>query len=118
MGGAKRRPYGATAWTRRMAFVAMGVVKVATAEAIRQLMCPGKVGAQTVRNGCLSLGRDALVELLGSVGRTNDNGNLVPEKLWNLTGAGLEAAAAVLDRPVRRCAALPAAPCARVPSTR
>ncbi|MFF9788604.1 hypothetical protein GTW98_10945 [Streptomyces sp. SID8375] len=37
----------------------------------------------------------------GSAGRTNANGNLVTETLWNLTGPGLEAAAAVLDRPVR-----------------
>ncbi|GLW19803.1 hypothetical protein Stsp01_65460 [Streptomyces sp. NBRC 13847] len=84
-----------------MVLAALGVVKVATAEQIRQLMCPGTASAQTVRNGCLELGRDGLVESLGSAGRTNANGNLVSEKLWNLTGPGLEAAAAVLDRPVR-----------------
>ncbi|MGA4950928.1 replication-relaxation family protein [Streptomyces lydicamycinicus] len=96
-----RRPYGSTAKTRQMVLAALGVVKVATAEQIRQLMCPGTASAQTVRNGCLDLGRDGLVESLGSAGRTNPNGNLVTEKLWNLTGPGLEAAAAVLDRPVR-----------------
>ncbi|WP_406203244.1 replication-relaxation family protein [Streptomyces decoyicus] len=101
MGGTKRRPYGPTAKTRQMVLAALGVVKVATAEQIRQLMCPGTASAQTVRNGCLDLGRDGLVESLGSVGRTNAAGNLVSEKLWNLTGPGLEAAAAVLDRPVR-----------------
>ncbi|MGW3273883.1 replication-relaxation family protein [Streptomyces kronopolitis] len=101
MGGTKRRPYGSTAKTRQMVLAALGVVKVATAEQIRQLMCPGTASAQTVRNGCLDLGRDGLVESLGSAGRTNANGNLVSEKLWNLTGPGLEAAAAVLDRPVR-----------------
>ncbi|WP_336054329.1 hypothetical protein [Streptomyces sp. CA2R101] len=74
---------------------------MATAERIRQLMCPGTAGAQTVRNGCLDVGRDGLVESLGSASRTNTNGNLVFEKLGNLTGPGLEAAAAVLDRPVR-----------------
>ncbi len=41
------------------------------------------------------------MESLGSASRTNAAGNLVSEKLWNLTGPGLEAAAAVLDRPVR-----------------
>ncbi|MFH8574088.1 replication-relaxation family protein [Streptomyces sp. NPDC017993] len=101
MGGTKRRPYGSTAKTRQMVLAALGVVKVATAEQIRQLMCPGTAGAQTVRNGCLDLGRDGLVESLGSASRTNAAGNLVSEKLWNLTGPGLEAAAAVLDRPVR-----------------
>lgn len=101
VGGTKRRPYGPTAKTRQMVLAALGVVKVATAEQIRQLMCPGTASAQTVRNGCLDLGRDGLVESLGSVGRTNAAGNLVSEKLWNLTGPGLEAAAAVLDRPVR-----------------
>ncbi|WP_187413142.1 replication-relaxation family protein, partial [Streptomyces sp. WAC01526] len=101
MGGTKRWPYGSTAKTRQMVLAALGVVKVATAEQIRQLMCPGTASAQTVRNGCLDLGRDGLVESLGSASRTNANGNLVSEKLWNLTGPGLEAAAAVLDRPVR-----------------
>ncbi|MFC9878016.1 hypothetical protein ACFVJW_00070 [Streptomyces libani] len=101
MGGTKRRPYGSTARTRQMVLAALGVVKVATAGQIRQMMCPGTAGAQTVRNGCLDLGRDGLVESLGSAGRTNANGHLVSEKLWNLTGPGLEAAAAVLDRPVR-----------------
>ncbi|MCL7496081.1 replication-relaxation family protein [Streptomyces sp. MCA2] len=101
VGGTKRRPYGSTARTRQMVLAALGVAKVATAEQIRQLMCPGTASAQTVRNGCLDLGRDGLVESLGSAGRTNAAGNLVSEKLWNLTGPGLEAAAAVLDRPVR-----------------
>ncbi|MEV0375805.1 hypothetical protein AB0I10_39790, partial [Streptomyces sp. NPDC050636] len=58
MGGTKRRPYGSTAKTRHMVLAALGVVKVATAEQIRQLMCPGTASAQTVRNGCLDLGRD------------------------------------------------------------
>ncbi|MFH9250889.1 hypothetical protein ACH4LK_36320 [Streptomyces lydicus] len=84
-----------------MVLAALGVVKVATAEQIRQLMCPGTASGQTVRNGCLDLGRDGLVESLGSASRTNAAGNLVSEKLWNLTGPGLEAAAAVLDRPAR-----------------
>ncbi len=101
MGGTKRRPYGSTAKTRQMVLAALGVVKVATAEQIRQLMCPGTASAQTVRNGCLDLGRDGLVVSLGSASRTNAAGNLVSEKLWNLTGPGLEPAAAVLDRPVR-----------------
>lgn len=61
-----------------MVLAVLGVVKVATAEQTRQLMCPGTAGARTVRNGCLGLGRDGLVESLGSAGCTNDNGNLVP----------------------------------------
>lgn len=77
----------------------------------------GTASAPTVRNGCLDLGRDGLVESLGSAGRTNANGNLVSEKLWNLTGPGLEAAAAVLEK-CGRWAAPSAAPRARVPSTR
>ena len=116
VGGTKRRPYGSTAKTRQMVLAALGVVKVATAEQIRQLMCPGTASAQNVRNGCLDLGRDGLVESLGSASRTNANGNLVSEKLWNLTGPGLEALAAVLDRPVREMGGRPRA--ARARSTR
>ncbi|MFG2212588.1 hypothetical protein [Streptomyces sp. NPDC048638] len=101
MGGTKRRPYGSTAKTRQMVLAALGVAKVATAEQSRQLMCPGAVSGQTVRNGCLDLGRDGLVESLGSASRSNAVGDLVTEKLGNLTGPGLEAAATVLDRPVR-----------------
>ncbi|MFF3748783.1 hypothetical protein [Streptomyces kronopolitis] len=55
VGGTKRRPYGSTAKTRQMVLAALGVVKVATAEQIRQLMCSGTASAQTVRNGCLEL---------------------------------------------------------------
>jgi len=55
---------------------ALGVVKMATAEQIQQLMCPGTAGAQIVRNGCLVLGRDGRVEPLGSASRTNAEGNL------------------------------------------
>lgn len=101
VGGTKRRPCGSTAKTRQMVLAALGVVKMATAEQIRQLMCPGTASAQTVRDACLDLGRDGLVESLGSASRTNAAGNRVSEKLWNLTSPGLEAAAAVLDRPVR-----------------
>ncbi|MGD3108009.1 replication-relaxation family protein [Streptomyces sp. YGL11-2] len=100
MGGTKRRPYGSTAKTRQMVLAALGVVKVATAQQIRQLMCPGTASAQTVRNGCLDLVQDGLVESLGSATRVNEAGSLVTEKLWNLTGPGLDAAAAVLDRPL------------------
>ncbi|MEU4848343.1 replication-relaxation family protein [Streptomyces gilvosporeus] len=101
MGGTTRRPYGSTAKTRQMVLAALGVVKVATAEQIRQLMCPGTASAQTVRNGCLDLAREGLVESLGSASRINANGNQVTEKLWNLTGPGLEAAATLLDRPTK-----------------
>ncbi|MGA4881516.1 hypothetical protein [Streptomyces lydicamycinicus] len=113
-----RRPYGSTAKTRQLVLAALGVVKVATAEQIRQLMCPGTASAQTVRNGCLDLGRDGLVESLGSAGRTNPNGNLVTEKLWNLTGPGWRPQPRYWTGRCGRWAAPPAAQPAPVPSTR
>ncbi|WP_447034503.1 replication-relaxation family protein [Streptomyces hypolithicus] len=80
---------------------ALGVVKVATAEQIRQLTCPGTADAQTVRNGAKDLGVEGLVVSLGSATRINAKGNRVSEKLWNLTPAGLEAASVVLGREVK-----------------
>ncbi|WP_176742774.1 replication-relaxation family protein [Streptomyces agglomeratus] len=101
MGGTKARPYGSTTKARTWVLAALGVVKVATAEQIRQLTCPGTADAQTVRNAAKDLGVEGLVVSLGSATRINDKGNRVSEKLWNLTPAGLEAAGVVLDREVK-----------------
>ncbi|WP_261958290.1 hypothetical protein [Streptomyces nigrescens] len=116
MRGTKRRLYGSTAKTRQMVLAALGVVKVATAEQIRQLMCPGTASAQTIRKGSLDLGRDGL-ESFGPASRTNAAGNLVTEKLWNLTGPGLEPRPRCWIGRCGRWAALRAAPRARGPAT-
>jgi hypothetical protein len=80
---------------------ALGVVKTATAAQLRQLTCPGTASEQTVRNGLLNLAVEGLVLAGGAARRLNDNGVLVAQKLWHLTPAGLEAAAAVLGRPAK-----------------
>ncbi|MFD7096401.1 replication-relaxation family protein [Streptomyces xanthophaeus] len=101
MGGTKARRYGSTAKTREQVLQALGVVKVATAAQIRALMCPGTADAATVRGGCKDLEADGLVLSAGRSTRLEADGRRVTEKLWSLTPAGLEAAAVVLDRPVR-----------------
>lgn len=80
---------------------ALGVVKVATAEQLRQLALAGTADAQTVRNACKDLRGEGLVESVGSSSRQGKSGQPVTQQLWNLTPAGLAAAAAELDRPVR-----------------
>ncbi|MFF1847136.1 replication-relaxation family protein [Streptomyces sp. NPDC058217] len=80
---------------------ALGVVKVATAEQLRQLVLAGTADAQTVRNACKDLRGEGLVESVGSSSRPGKSGQPVTQQLWNLTTAGLAAAAAELDRPVR-----------------
>lgn len=84
-----------------MCLEALGVVKVATAEQIRQLTCPGTKDAATIRGGLKDLEDEKLVISAGTATRLNKVGNRVTEKLWNLTPAGLEAAAVVLDRPAK-----------------
>ncbi|MFE1522010.1 replication-relaxation family protein [[Kitasatospora] papulosa] len=84
-----------------MCLEALGVVKVATPEQIRRLMCPGTKAAATVRGGLKDLEAEKLVISPGSATRVNAAGVRVTEKLWTLTPAGLEAAAVVLDRPAR-----------------
>ncbi|MGW6945037.1 replication-relaxation family protein [Streptomyces xanthophaeus] len=101
MGGTKARRYGSTTKTREQVLQALGVVKVATAAQIRALMCPGTADAATVRGGCKDLEADGLVLSAGRTTRLEEDGRRVTEKLWSLTPAGLEAAAVVLDRPVR-----------------
>ncbi|MFE0778790.1 replication-relaxation family protein [Streptomyces sp. NPDC058861] len=101
MGGSAVRRYGSTGRTRTMCLEALGVVKVATPEQIRRLMCPGTKDAATVRGGLKDLEAEKLVISPGSAVRVNAAGVRVTEKLWTLTPAGLDAAAVVLDRPAR-----------------
>ncbi|MGP3633503.1 replication-relaxation family protein [Streptomyces sp. 24-1644] len=84
-----------------MCLEALGVVKVATPEQIRQLMCPGTKDAATVRGGLKDLEAERLVVSPGTATRVNEAGVRVTEKLWTLTPAGLDAAAVVLDRPAK-----------------
>ncbi|MBX9399409.1 replication-relaxation family protein [Streptomyces sp. TRM72054] len=101
MGGTRRWPYGSTARVRSLVLLALGVVKVATASQLRQLVLPGTADAQTVRNACKDLKGAVLVETVGSTSRPGNAGQPVTEQLWNLTTAGLAAAATELDRPLR-----------------
>ncbi|MFD0170216.1 hypothetical protein ACFVJH_39765 [Streptomyces decoyicus] len=59
-------PRAATPPAYRTPVLALG--RTATAET-RQPMCPGTAGAQTVRHGCLGLGRDSLEKPPGPAGR-------------------------------------------------
>lgn len=92
MGGSKTYPYGSTGAVRAHVLAALGVVKVASADQIRRLACPGHKDNKAVRNACLDLARHGLTV---SEGNARD-GN----KLWGLTPLGLDAAAEVLSRPV------------------
>ncbi|WP_327722345.1 replication-relaxation family protein [Streptomyces sp. NBC_00490] len=92
MGGSKAYPYGSTGAVRAHVLAALGVLKVASADQIRRLMCPGHKDNKAVRNACLDLARHGLTV---SEGNARD-GN----KLWGLTPLGLDAAAEVLARPV------------------
>lgn len=101
MAGTKARKYGSTEKTRTQVLMALGVVKVATAAQIRLLMCPGTADAATARGGCKDLEAEGLVLSAGRTSRLEADGRRITEKLWSLTPSGLEAAAVVLDRPVR-----------------
>ncbi|MGA5499328.1 replication-relaxation family protein [Streptomyces cinereoruber] len=101
MGGSKVRRYGSTGRTRTMCLEALGVVKVATPDQIRRLMCPGTKDAATVRGGLKDLEAEKLVISPGSAVRVNKAGVRITEKLWTLTQAGLDAATVILDRPAR-----------------
>lgn len=81
--------------------LALGVVKVATVAQLRQLVLPGTADTQTVRNACKDLCRAGLTESVGSTSHLGSSGQVVTEQLWNLTSAGLAAAATELDRPLR-----------------
>ncbi|MET9881493.1 replication-relaxation family protein, partial [Actinacidiphila glaucinigra] len=99
MTGSRRWPYGSTARVRGLVLLALGVVKVATAGQLRQLVLPGTADAQTVRNACKDLKAAGLVESVGSANRPGRSGRPVAEHVWNLTSAGLAAAASELGRP-------------------
>ncbi|GAA2358871.1 replication-relaxation family protein [Streptomyces cuspidosporus] len=92
MGGSKTYPNGSTAAIRSHVLAALGVLKVASANQIWRLMCPGHKDNKAVRNACLDLARHGLTH---SEGHSVDG-----HKLWGLTPLGLDAAAEVLDRPV------------------
>lgn len=99
MTGTKQRRFGSTARSRSLVLLALGVVKVATAAQLRQLVLPGTVDVQTVRNACKDLRDAGLVESVGKVTGMSAFGRPVGEQLWNLTTAGLAASATELDRP-------------------
>ncbi|MDH6521831.1 hypothetical protein M2163_001176 [Streptomyces sp. SAI-135] len=92
MGGSKTYPYGSTGAVRAHVLAALGVLKVASADQVRRLMCPGHKDNKAVRNACLDLAKHGLVV---SEGNARDG-----SKLWGLTPLGLDAAAEVLSRPV------------------
>ncbi|MFB6709758.1 hypothetical protein ACFCW6_34275 [Streptomyces sp. NPDC056333] len=69
--------------------------RVATVEQLRQLVLPG-----TVRNACKDLRHAELAESVGRTSSPGANGRPVRWDLWNLTTAGLAAAASELGRPV------------------
>ncbi|MGK5448177.1 replication-relaxation family protein, partial [Streptomyces radiopugnans] len=98
---AEKLPYGSAPEMRQRVLAALGVVKVATAAQLRQLVCPGTADVQTARNACKDLAVHGLAESVGKATRAGKGGRKVSEHLWNLTPAGLEAAAAVLDRPAK-----------------
>ncbi|MFD5065497.1 replication-relaxation family protein [Streptomyces sp. NPDC058394] len=94
-------PYNSTARARGLVLLAVGVVKVATVEQLRQLVLPGTADLQTVRNACKDLRHAGLMESVGRTSSPGVNGRPVRRDLWNLTTAGLAAAASELGRPVR-----------------
>ncbi|MGW1044767.1 replication-relaxation family protein [Streptomyces sp. NPDC002547] len=91
MGGSKTYPYGSTSTVRGHVLAALGVLKVATADQIRRLACPGHKDNKAVRNACLDLAKHGLTL---SEGSTREG-----HKLWGLTPHGLDAAAEALARP-------------------
>ncbi|MEU8893766.1 replication-relaxation family protein [Streptomyces sp. NPDC048442] len=99
------RRYKSTEKTRAMCLAALGVVKVATPAQIRALTAPGHKDAATIRGGLKDLEDEKLVEASGKTSRLTDSGARIYETLWTLTTAGLEAAAAVLGRPVKQMGA-------------
>lgn len=90
MGGSKAYPYGSTAAVRGHVLTALGVLRVATADQVRQLMCPGHKDNKAVRNAALDLARHGLAL---SEGPTRQG-----QKLWRLTALGTDAAAEILGR--------------------
>ncbi|WP_327122091.1 replication-relaxation family protein [Streptomyces sp. NBC_01341] len=94
-------PYRSTAKARGLVLLALGIVKVATAEQLRQLVLPGTADVQTVRNACKDLRSVGLVESVGRTSQMSAAGRPVWRDLWNLTTAGLASAASEVGRPVK-----------------
>ncbi|MFJ6636967.1 replication-relaxation family protein [Streptomyces sp. NPDC091376] len=94
-------PYRSTGRARALVLLALGIVKVATVEQLRQLVLPGTADLQTVRNACKDLRHAGLVESVGKTSRAGAGGRPVSLQLWNLTTAGLAAAVSELGRPVK-----------------
>ncbi|MEU3602230.1 replication-relaxation family protein [Streptomyces sp. NPDC006798] len=92
--------YKSTQRARGLVLLALGVVKVATAGQLRQLVLPGTADEQTVRNACKDLRDAGLTESVGRTFRPGRTGKPVAQDLWNLTPAGLAAAASELGRPL------------------
>ncbi|MFI5888156.1 replication-relaxation family protein [Streptomyces sp. NPDC051554] len=92
MGGSKAYPYGSTTAVRGHVLAALGVLKVASADQVRRLACPGHKDSKGVRNAALDLARHGLVL---SEGSARDG-----QKLWGLTPLGLAAAGEALGRPL------------------
>ncbi|WP_405901882.1 replication-relaxation family protein [Streptomyces sp. NBC_00656] len=101
MGGANAWPYKSTGKNRGLVLLALGVVNVATAEQLRQLVLPGTADVQTVRNACKDLRSVGLVEPVGRTSFVTESGRPVWRDLWNLTPAGLASAAMEVGSPVR-----------------
>ncbi|MET8413390.1 replication-relaxation family protein [Streptomyces sp. NPDC005195] len=91
MGGSLTYPYGSTSAVRGHVLAALGVLKVASADQIRRLTCPGHKDSKGVRNACLDLAKHGLTL---SEGSARDG-----QKLWGLTPLGITAAAEALGRP-------------------
>ncbi|WP_405204078.1 replication-relaxation family protein [[Kitasatospora] papulosa] len=94
-------PHRSTAKARGLVLLALGIVKVATAEQLRQLVLPGTADVQTVRNACKDLRSVGLVESVGRTSHMSPAGRPVWRDLWNLTTAGLASAASEVGRPVK-----------------
>ncbi|GAA2158259.1 hypothetical protein GCM10009760_61140 [Kitasatospora kazusensis] len=85
-------PNGSTNVLRSDVLGALGVLKVATADQLQRLLCPGAASNKAIRQ---ALGDLALHGLVASDGNTKDR-----HKTWRLEGmAGLEAAGHVLGLP-------------------
>ncbi|TXS35239.1 replication-relaxation family protein [Streptomyces sp. t39] len=97
--------YKSTGRARALVLLALGVVRVATAGQLRQLVLPGTADEQTVRNACKDLRDAGLTESAGRAWRPGRNGAPVAQDLWSLTPAGQAAAATELERPVEEMGA-------------
>ncbi|MFF3159418.1 hypothetical protein [Streptomyces sp. NPDC057910] len=115
MGGSQTYPYGSTSTTRGYALAALGVLKVASADEIWRLMCPGHRDNKTIRNALLDLAnrtyqnyRGELQELVGCPSGLKEQGDrwlatynpYYPDTawLWDHRGQGRWIAAEFIHR--------------------